>query len=258
MRAVNLIPADQRHGAAVGLGRSQGGAYALLAVVGVLALFAFLYGNASHQISSSRNQLAAVNAEVTQATSDAGTLAGYETLNATRERRLKAVEELMNSRFDWATVMHEFGRVLPAHVSISSLSGAVGGGGAAAPTASPSASAASGAAAAAASSVTSATPPGSVPAFTLSGCAKTQDEVAEALQRLRLIDGVKEVTLQSATATVASGSVASASAGGCGNGSTFAASIVFSPLPLASAYPAAKAVADPSVTVGSKPSGRSK
>ncbi len=255
MRAVNLIPVDQRHGATVGLGRSQGGAYALLAVVGVLALFAYLYGNASHQISSSRSQLAAISVQVTQATSDAGSLAGYETLNATRERRLKAVEELMNSRFDWATVMHEFGRVLPAHVSISALSGTVGGTGAAAPAAAPSASAASGSAAAAAPSVTSATPPGSVPTFSLTGCAKTQDEVAEALQRLRLIDGVKEVTLQSATATTAAGSPAAASGGACASGSTFAASVVFSPLPLASAYPAAKTVADPGVT---KPSGRSK
>ncbi len=47
--------------------------------------------------------------------------------------------------------------------------------------------------------VTSATPPGSVPTFTLSGCATSQSEVAQTLDRLRLIDGVSEVTLQSST-----------------------------------------------------------
>ena len=33
MRAVNLIPAGQRSGASVGAGRSQGGAYAVLALL---------------------------------------------------------------------------------------------------------------------------------------------------------------------------------------------------------------------------------
>ena len=43
--------------------------------------------------------------------------------------------------------------------------------------------------------VTSATPPGSVPTVTLTGCATSQTVVADMLQRLRLIDGVKEATL---------------------------------------------------------------
>lgn len=254
MRAVNLIPANQRRGATVGLGRSQGGAYALLAIVGMLALFGVLYGKASHQISNTRGQLAAVSAKVAQAQSDASSLASYEALDATRERRLKAVEELMNSRFDWATVMHEFGRVLPTHVSIGSLTGAIGSATGAAAVASPSASASATAAAAA---VTSATPPGSIPTFTLAGCANTKDEVAEALQRLRLIGGVKEVALQSASESTLGGSSASG-AGSCNNGTTFAASVVFSPLPQATAYPAAKTVADPSVTAAPKTSGRTK
>ena len=57
----------------------------------------------------------------------------------------------------------------------------------------------SGSTAAASAAVTSATPPGSVPTFTLSGCATSQTEVAQTLQRLRLIDGVSNVTLQSST-----------------------------------------------------------
>ena len=38
--------------------------------------------------------------------------------------------------------------------------------------------------------------PGSVPTFNLSGCAASQAQVALALDRLRLIDGVSAVTLQ--------------------------------------------------------------
>ena len=59
--------------------------------------------------------------------------------------------------------------------------------------------------AASATTVTSATPPGSVPTFTLAGCATSQPAVALTLERLRLIDGVREVTLQSSTAGTSGG-----------------------------------------------------
>jgi len=249
VRAVNLIPADQRSGAAVGLGRSQGGAYAMLGVLALLALFAFLYGKAHHTISSSQGQIATINAQVQQAQADAGSLAPYETLNATREKRLKAVEQLMNSRFDWARTLHQFGQVLPAHVSLAALSGTVGSGASAA-----SAAAGGSKAAAAPAAVTSATPPGSVPTFTLSGCAKTQDEVAETLERLRLIAGVKQVTLESSVNNGASSTTAasSASTGGC-SGSSFAVAVAFAPLPPEGSYPAVKTVADPSAPTATQP-----
>lgn len=255
MRAVNLIPADQRSGASVGLGRSQGSAYAVLVVVGVLALFGFLYGNARHEISSNRTQVATLDAQAQQAQSEASQLVGYEALNASREKRLKAVEGLIDSRFDWAHVMSEFARVLPAHASIDSLTGTVGsttGAAAASP------SAATGGSSAVAAPVTSATPPGSVPSLTVGGCASSQDEVARTLQRLRLLDGVKEVTLQSSASTSSSGSSAAASAG-CGNeGTSFTVAVVFTPLPATSAYPTAKTVADPAIPTDPKPSGRTK
>ena len=55
MRAVNLIPAEQRGGAGAAAGRSEGGAYAVLGLLGGLALLALLYGSARHQISSRRS-----------------------------------------------------------------------------------------------------------------------------------------------------------------------------------------------------------
>jgi Tfp pilus assembly protein PilN len=248
MRAVNLIPGDQRRGASVGLGRSQGAAYALLAVVAILALFGFLYGKASHTISSSRSQLATIEAQVQQAKSDASSLAGYEALNGAREKRVKAVQELVDSRFDWGRVLHEFGRVLPRHVSITSLTGGVGS----------TTAAASAPVAGASATVTSATPPGSIPTFTLGGCAHSQDEVAQTLQRLRLIDGVTEVVLQSSSDEGAPGASKASASTGCGQGASFQASVVFTPLPASSAYPAAKTVADPGVAAQPKPKGRAK
>ena len=52
MRAVNLIPAEQRGGASVGAGRSQGAAYAVLGLVAGLAVMVVLYGIARHQVTS--------------------------------------------------------------------------------------------------------------------------------------------------------------------------------------------------------------
>jgi Tfp pilus assembly protein PilN len=235
MRAVNLIPTEQRSGQPVGAGRSQGGAYAVLVLVGGLALMAYLYGSAHHQIASRQAQVASLTAEAQQAQTTAERLAPYASFTAQSESRTQAVESLIGSRFDWAHVFHEFGRVLPAGVAVSSLSGTVGS--ATASASSPSSSGASGGA--------SATPPGTVPTFTLSGCATSQPTVALTLQRLRLIDGVKEVALQSSSGGP-KGSGGSSGTGGCSSSDpVFSIEITFDPLPTPAAVAAAaKTVSD--------------
>lgn len=236
MRAFNLIPADERDGAGIGAGKSGGGAFVVLGLLGVLAVFALLYGGARHQISSDRGQVATLTAQAQQAQAQATRLAPYVSFMALHEQRMQAVDQLVDSRFDWAHAFHEFGRVLPKDTSLTSLSGTIGSstgstaaGADTAAGASKAASAATGATTASSSSVSSATPPGSVPTFALSGCATNQTEVALTLDRLRLIDGVKEVTLQSST-NGSSGS--SSGSGGC---VTFGMQVAFEPLPSASA-----------------------
>jgi hypothetical protein len=220
MRAVNLLPPEQRSGFAGGAGRSQGAAYVVLAALAGLAILAVLYGIASHQISSRRAQAASLSAQAARAKAAAAQLAPYTSFQALREQRMQAVAQLVDSRFDWAHAFHELGRVLPKDASISTLTGTVGaagkpGSGASAASSSPSgpsgsssgaSPAGAGGAAASSSSASSATPPGSVPAFLLAGCATSQSEVALTLQRLRLIDGVSEVTLQSSTKSATGGS----------------------------------------------------
>jgi Tfp pilus assembly protein PilN len=240
MKAVNLIPSEQRGGSASAASRSGGGAYAVLGVLGGLAVLGLLYGTARHQISSRRAEAASLSARAQQAEAAAGQLTPYTSFIALREQRMQAVSQLVDSRFDWAHAFHELGRVLPRDASISSLDGSIGSASSAAAPASPAAPANAAAPAsagapggAAGAAVTSATPPGSVPTFTLSGCATSQSEVALTLQRLRLIDGVSEVTLQSSSE---SGSGASAGATGCeGNNTAFSVQISFDPLPSAPA-----------------------
>jgi Tfp pilus assembly protein PilN len=229
MRAVNLIPVEQRSGQPVGAGRSQGAAYAVLVLAGGLALMAFLYGQARHEVTSGRAQSASLTARAQQAQAAVERLAPYTSFIAQREQRVQAVDALVDSRFDWAHALHEFGRVLPPQTSISTLTGTIG-------TAGPSSGASTAGAAGSSSS-------GAVPGFTLAGCATSQSAVALTLERLRLIDGVKEVTLQNSTAGSAG---SSASAGGCsGRRASFTATVSFDGLPSSSVVAAAnKTVAD--------------
>jgi hypothetical protein len=267
MRAVNLIPADQRSGGSVGVGRSQGAAYALLGLFAGLAVMTLLYGLASHHISNDKKEAAALAERTQQAQAATAALAPYTSFIQLRKARVEAVAQLVDSRFDWAHAFHEFARVLPASASVSSLSGTIvtttGTGGAAGTSSSASSAAsapasasagsgsastasasgsgsasaasASGSAAGASGSVTSATPPGSVPTFAVSGCAKSQAAVAETINRLRLIDGVASVTLQSST-KAASGGGSASGAGGCApNQPAYNLQVAFQPLPTPSA-----------------------
>jgi Tfp pilus assembly protein PilN len=251
MRAVNLIPGDQRTGVELGAGRSQGGAYAVLALIGGLAVMAVLYGKADHAISTRQGQVTSLTAQAQRVEAQATQLAPYTSFLAMREQRTQAVETLLDSRFDWAHVFHEFGRVLPAGTSISSLTGTVGTVGATTPSSSSSKLSSS-------SAVASSTPPGSVPTFTLTGCAASQPVVAEMLERLRLIDGVSEVVLQSSTSST-SGS-ATATTSGSGNcpphDPSYDVQVIFDALPSAAAVTAAtKTVSDPTGTGATTPAG---
>jgi Tfp pilus assembly protein PilN len=247
MRAVNLIPAEQRSGASAGAGQSQGAAYAVLGLIAGVALLVALYGAAHRQVSNRQAEAARVTSQAQQAQTAAQGLAPYTSFIAVREQRLQAVSTLVDSRFDWAHVFHEFGRVLPLGVSISSLEGTIatatptGAPAASAPSVSASAAPASSAStstsasgAATAAPVASATPTGSVPAFIVSGCALSQREVAVMLERLRLMDGVSGATLESSTKNAAVGG--GGASGACPSGAPmFTVHISFDPLPAAPA-----------------------
>lgn len=245
MRAVNLIPQDQR-GAVSAAGRSGGGAYAVLGVVGGLALLALVYGIAAREISDNKSKAAALSARAAKAEAAATQLAPYTSFIAVRESRIQAVSLLMGTRFDWAHSLHELGRVLPKDASISSVNATVGSATASAPA---SKSTSGSAASAASSSVASATPAGTVPTFTLNGCATSQGEVALVLQRLRLMDGVSEVKLASSTKS-SSGTGSTGSPGSCApNDPAFIVNIAFDPLPAPSAS------STPSTTLASNTQG---
>jgi Tfp pilus assembly protein PilN len=257
MRAVNLIPVDQRGGSTIGAGRSQGGAYLVLALLACLALLAAVYGMARHQVSSRKAKAVALEAQVQRVQADATRLAPYASFVALREQRTQAVSQLVNSRFDWAHAFHELGRVLPANVSITTLTGTIGtpggsagapAGAAASPGSSPAGASSGSSTPAAGGAVASSTPPGSIPVFVLTGCAKNQSTVALALDRLRLIDGVSTVTLQSSTKAAGTGSGATT----CPSSyPVFSLQITFDAMPASTAVSSAPASAPVASASGS-------
>jgi Tfp pilus assembly protein PilN len=246
VRAVNLIPADQRGSGGAGgpVGGASGGvAYLVVVLLGGLAVLALLYGRASHHVSSAKGEVTSVNEQAQATQARAGELAPYVAFEQMYKQRLHDVSQLVGTRFDWAHAFHELGRVLPSGASLTTVHGAIAAAGASgtgssastsAPAASSSSSSSSSASAAAA--VASATPAGAVPTFTLSGCATSQTEVAIALQRLRLMDGVSQVALQSSTKGTATGA-----SGSCPeHDPSFSATVTFAPLPAPPSIPASE------------------
>jgi Tfp pilus assembly protein PilN len=237
VRAVNLIPSEQREHRSGYANRSQGVVYVLLGMLAGVALLAFLYGVARHEITSKQSEITHYEAEAARIQAQASTLAPFKSFIAMREGREKAVRELVDSRFDWAHVLAELGRVLPPGTSVGTLEGCVSGsspsgageGGCTAGAASASSSSSSSSKSGSASTVASATPPGSIPHFTLAGCAKNQSTVARMLTDLRLIDGVSEAELESASK---SGTSSGGKGANCTGGNvSYTAKLGFQPLP---------------------------
>lgn len=228
MKAVNLIPGEQRQGGSglAGLtGRSSGGALIVLGLIAGIAVLIAMYGTAHHSVSSQTGEVAAITAETSAVQASAGRLTPYTDFVTMADERTETVAQLIQARFDWSHALHELGRVLPAGTSLSALHGAVG-------PAAASSSSSSSSSAAAAGSPASSTPPGSTPVFTLTGCAKSQTVVAQALQRLRLMDGASEVQLQSSTKSSTGGGTS----GSCpANDPAFTAQVTFTGLPSAPA-----------------------
>jgi Tfp pilus assembly protein PilN len=241
MRAVNLIPAEQRKGGAIGR-RSQGVAFGVLGLLAGAAILIVLYGSASHQLESRKAEAAALTQQAQEVQAQAAQLSSYTSFIQMREQRLQAISQLIGSRFDWSATMYELSRVLPSSISLSSLQGTIGSATAtdsksapapAAPAAGSTPSTASTASTTAAAPVASATPPGTTPTFTLAGCGSSQIAVAQMLVRLRLVSGVSNVTLQSSARAGDNGGGSSGGSGGTcpADDPSFTAQVSFQPLP---------------------------
>jgi Tfp pilus assembly protein PilN len=215
MRAVNLIPRDARRG---GVAPSLGKLGAPHAVIGLLVValaFVTMYVLANNTVSNRKSQLASVQQQVTHMRAEVTTLQSYEQFEKLAEKRAQTVRQIAATRFDWHAALSNLSKVVPSNTSLQSLVATV----------SPTTTGA-GASGGSGGNVRSAI---NAPAFELKGCTASQDEVAQLMSRLRLIDGVTRVTLEDSNKAVNVGSGSTGSSQTACAGPTFDMVVFFTP-----------------------------
>jgi Tfp pilus assembly protein PilN len=205
VKAVNLIPADQRRGGG-GPGRSGGAVYAVLGALAIVVVAAVVYVVSVNAVTSKRDDLDHLRAQTDAAQAQADALAPYRNFAALKQARVQTIQALASSRFDWERVMRKLALVIPSDVWLTSLVGTVAPG-----------VQLQGGSGGEASGLRSAIP---VPAIELTGCTTGQAEVSRFMSRLRVIDGVARVSLASSekgdTGGASGGSSSGSSRGGGG------------------------------------------
>jgi hypothetical protein len=181
VRAVNLIPADQRRGAGGLAGRSGGVVYVVTGGLLVVVVMGVVYASAVHSVATHETQLASVTAQVQAVDAQSQALQPYVQVASVSEQKVHQVTTLAQQRFNWPTAMEQLALALPNDVAFTSFSATVGG----SPT-TPSAP------------VTAPTPgTGSATGFALVGCVNGQGEIPSLLTNLASVPGVTDVHLVS-------------------------------------------------------------
>jgi Tfp pilus assembly protein PilN len=201
MRAVNLIPADERRHAGGGGGTGLGSYLVLAALVLVVAISG-ASALANRSVSDRRHELADVQARAKVSADEAQALQAYTTFTSLRQKRSETVRSLASSRFDWSKALHEVARTIPSNAWLTALRATV----------TPTSIVDGGVADPLRGSV-------QTPAIEIVGCTTSQKNVAGVISSLRRIDGVERVSLSSSSKLEASGGSAGAGGGGdCRNG----------------------------------------
>ena len=169
MRAVNLIPAEERRGAGGIGGRSGGIVYVLTGGLAVLVALGAIYALAVHSVADRKGQLATLSAQLAAVNAETQSLSPYVQIAAVSAAKVEEVATLAEQRFNWPTAMKQLALALPDDVSFQSLT------------------------------ASAAAPAGG--AFTLVGCANSQGEIPAVLTDLSSVPGVTLVQLTSSIAS---------------------------------------------------------
>jgi Tfp pilus assembly protein PilN len=204
MRAVNLIPADAKRASRGSSGAKALPTYLVLGVLAIAVGLVTLYVLASNNVSQRQAKVTTLQAEVAQVQARSDSLSHYAQFSQMTQGRISSVRQLASTRFDWHATLAQISQVVPKNTSLATLNGTA-----------VTAVAVTGSTATA---TAAAAPAGTT--IELTGCTKTQPDVAKLMSRLRLIDGVNSVSLNSSTkqesgaGSPASGSTSSGSASG--------------------------------------------
>ena len=178
MKRMNLLPAELRPRDS---GR-HGASYFVIGglVVSVVAMLA--YAIVMGGVHSDEQELASLKNEVRTAQARADALRPYGEFAAMKQERERSVRTVAETRFNYERLTRELARILPAGVWVGHLAVAPG---------EPEEAVVD----AGADSAAGVQP--LAPAMTISGCAPSQDVVADTLDRLRALTTATEVELAS-------------------------------------------------------------
>ena len=190
MRAVNLIPSEARSRGGSTSVASSLPTYLLLGVLAIGVAFVTLYVLSNNSISQRKAQLTSLQAEVAQAQAQSERLGNYSQFATLAQSRADTVRGLATARFNWYAALVDLSKVVPANTSLQTLNGSTTG------------VTGSGTTPAAAASASSSASGSSAPAFELTGCTKSQDDVARLMTRLRLINGASEEQIWNETVSL--------------------------------------------------------
>ena len=175
MKAVNLIPTEQRR--ATPTGKNSGSAYLVVGVLAVLLVMAVAYVLQSNKVNESKSQAKADNAKAAALEAQAGEQAAFVDFAAIKDVRLATVAGVAETRFDWERLMRELARVMPEGSWIQTADASTTGDEAAVAV-DPNAAAVA-----------------VQPTATLTGCTPKQSDVATMMVRLRGLYRVTDVVL---------------------------------------------------------------
>jgi Tfp pilus assembly protein PilN len=237
MRRMNLLPPELRPRD----GARRGSAYLVVGALFASVVAMLVYGMVIGGVRSDETELASLKDEKAQADARTESLRPYGDFADMKDQRERSVRMVADTRFNYERLTRELARVLPAGVWVGHLE--------VAPAPPEQAVVDAGADPVEGTQ----TPP---PAMTVSGCAPSQDAVADTLDNLRALTGATDVTLGSSTHSSANGQTStttnqphlvsgSGANGGCGDAGrppvAFDATVTLT-------APAAAALAQPATT----------
>jgi Tfp pilus assembly protein PilN len=183
VRPVNLIPPDQRKGAARGAADTAPvGLYALFGALGVALLCVLALVLTNNSVNSKTEELSKIKVEAEGAKQVADALRPYGTFAQVQQARNVEISSLVASRFNWERALRQLSHVIPEDVWLLNLSGTLspeidvedaGGGG----------------------DVTNLRQKAKAPALAMTGCTYSQPKVARMMTRMQNLDDVTDVQL---------------------------------------------------------------
>jgi Tfp pilus assembly protein PilN len=187
MKAVNLIPNDQRRAQATGA--RPGSSYILIGALVTLLAMTAAYALTSKRATERQNEATAAKAEADQLEAEVAARGAYTDFAQIKAARLASVSTIASTRFDWERLMRELSRVIPAGSWVQTTDGSATGEISGAPKA----------------PTIGGVPAVGQPKVNLVGCTQSQEDAARMMVRLRQLHRVEDVELNESVREIGGG-----------------------------------------------------